>query len=201
MGRKAVNKVVEKAELAEVKHEHKHEDIKQFLKRKIKTFAKFKQTSVLKLRRCYDPVRCTTCGKIVFYVADISYDDEFTGKAFEVKNVCDDCLSECKVQFMSIGEMQTFIRENQVMIQQSSLKGEQYTDVCDICLVKTVITPIWVYKDGMPLKVTVCDKDFCFPENEVLYSITPAGIKTLDAVPKESKVSLSELDQALKEIK
>lgn len=162
------------------------EDIKKYLKRKLATFGKYKQTSIVLLKPKYDPVRCTLCSKIIFFSADVTFQDEFTNKDFVIKQVCSDCLNEAKVVNLSPKELSLVaLKDNSDPI----VKGEQFVSVCDACFVKAPVSPVWKYYQNIPLKICYCDK--CMPKQPTPIA-TPVPAAEMPAYVE--KISEKELD-------
>lgn len=165
-------------------HSGPKEDIKKYLKRKLTTFGKYKQTSVVILNQAYDPVRCSICGKINFFVADISFVDDYTNKDFKIKQVCSLCLSEAKVINFTPKELSNYCLNNKI---DPVVTGEPFVGTCSKCGCKSPVVPFWIYVQEMPLKICLCDP--CRPLPQALDPIKPVVV-----LPMIEKISESKLD-------
>lgn len=167
-------------------------DYVSFLNNKLSVYGKFKQTAALYNRAHVDPVRCSTCQKVVFRTVECSYVDDKTGKNFNIKNVCLECAEKYKIAHAALAEVISFYVNGH---PKCEIPAIEFKGKCDICGIEDKMHKVWVYYTTIPHVLHLCPD--CLPKGN---DLPPLIMENVQSGEDKLKETAEELLSALKEI-
>lgn len=169
----------------------KHENIKDFLKRKLATYGKFKQTMYVPLIRLDDFIRCSLCNSIVLWAADIVFEDDHTHKTIKIKGVCETCLKASGVKVLNDDELAEVAEKEKSGFNKKMVSKDTSWGQCTNCGVEDSVYTYFARLDGMPVKLYYCID--CVPTKSVKPSVAGSidMVKSkFDAAKVEEKIAI-----------